>query len=277
MKVLNTISEFRRERTKVTGSLALVPTMGHLHEGHMALVRRAREESNAVAVTIFVNPTQFGPSEDFQTYPRDMPRDLDLLNGQGVDLAFTPTPDEMYPPAFDTWVEVGALTNRLEGASRPGHFKGVTTVVLKLFNVVQPNRVYFGQKDAQQLLVIKKMIKDINLDVDLIAVPTVREHDGLAMSSRNSYLTLQERKAAPVLWRALSKAREMWAKGERSAEEIRKAMSCVISSEPLTKLDYVSVANLDSLEELSTIDQGALTSLAVWIGKTRLIDNVVLS
>lgn len=277
MKVLNTISEFRRERTKVTGSLALVPTMGHLHEGHMALVRKAREESNAVAVTIFVNPTQFGPSEDFQTYPRDMPRDLDLLNGQGVDLAFTPTPDEMYPPAFDTWVEVGALTNRLEGASRPGHFKGVTTVVLKLFNVVQPNRVYFGQKDAQQLLVIKKMIEDINLDVDLIAVPTVREHDGLAMSSRNSYLTLQERKAAPVLWRALSKAREMWAKGERSAEEIRKAMSCVISSEPLTKLDYVSVADLDSLEELSTIDQGALTSLAVWMGETRLIDNVVLS
>ncbi len=277
MKVLNTISEFRRERTKVTGSLALVPTMGHLHEGHMALVRKAREESNAVAVTIFVNPTQFGPSEDFQTYPRDMPRDLDLLNGQGVDLAFTPTPDEMYPPAFDTWVEVGALINGLEGASRPGHFKGVTTVVLKLFNIVQPNRVYFGQKDAQQLLVIKKMIEDINLDVDLIAVPTVREHDGLAMSSRNSYLTLQERKAAPVLWRALSKAREMWAKGERSAEEIRKAMSCVISSEPLTKLDYVSVADLDSLEELSTIDQGALTSLAVWMGKTRLIDNVVLS
>ncbi len=277
MKVLNTISEFRRERTKVTGSLALVPTMGHLHEGHMALVRKAREESNAVAVTIFVNPTQFGPSEDFQTYPRDMPRDLDLLNGQGVDLAFTPTPDEMYPPAFDTWVEVGALINGLEGSSRPGHFKGVTTVVLKLFNIVQPNRVYFGQKDAQQLLVIKKMIEDINLDVDLIAVPTVREHDGLAMSSRNSYLTLQERKAAPVLWRALSKAREMWAKGERSAEEIRKAMSCVISSEPLTKLDYVSVADLDSLEELSTIDQGALTSLAVWMGKTRLIDNVVLS
>ena len=250
--------------------------MGHLHEGHLALVRRAREENDTVAVSIFVNPTQFGPSEDFQTYPRDMPRDLALLKREDVDLVFSPPPNEMYPSSFDTWVEVGALTRKLEGASRPGHFKGVATVVIKLFNIVQPTRAYFGQKDAQQLLVITKMVEDMNVDLELIAVPTVREPDGLAMSSRNAYLTPQERKAAVILWQALTTAKEMWKKGERNAEEIRKVMSYLIEEEPLAKLDYVSVADPESLEELGKIDRGALVSLAVWIGKTRLIDNISL-
>lgn len=276
MKVLDTVSDFRRARAEVDGSLGFVPTMGYLHRGHIALVRRARIENDAVAASIFVNPTQFGPSEDYEAYPRDLNRDLELLKREGVDMVFTPSAAEIYPPSSDTWVEVGVITDRLEGKSRPGHFKGVATVVAKLFNIVRPDRAYFGQKDAQQLRVIRKMVVDLNMDVEVVAVPTVREPDGLAVSSRNVYLNPKGRKAALVLWKVLAIAREIWADGERDAGAIRDAMDSLIRDEPLAKSDYVSVADPESLEELSTIEGPALVSLAVWIGKTRLIDNISL-
>ncbi|MEE9198180.1 MAG: pantoate--beta-alanine ligase [Dehalococcoidia bacterium] len=276
MKLLETVPEFRRARAEVVGSLGLVPTMGYLHEGHLALVRRARAENDLVAVSIFVNPSQFGPAEDYQTYPRDLQRDLALLEREGVDLVFAPSVEELYPPGFDTWVEMEGLAGRLEGESRPGHFRGVVTVVAKLFNIVRPHRAYFGQKDAQQLWLIGKMVADLNMDLELVAVPTVRETDGLALSSRNAYLSPQERRVAPILWKALTAARELWEGGEQDAEAIRKAMTALIEEESLARVDYVSVADSDTLEELDAIDRPALVSLAVWIGETRLIDNITL-
>jgi pantoate--beta-alanine ligase len=227
-------------------------------------------------VSIFVNPTQFGPNEDFAAYPRDPESDLALLKKEGADIVFMPSAEDMYPAGFSSWVDVEKVTDRLEGACRPGHFRGVATVVCKLFNIVQPQRAYFGQKDAQQLIVIKKMASDLNMNLEVIAVPTVREPDGLAMSSRNIYLNPEERKAALVLWKALSLAQELWGKGERNAERLRQEMSALIQREPRAKIEYVSVADPDTLEELSQIDRTALVSMAVRIGRTRLIDNVGL-
>ncbi len=278
MKVARTIAEMRQARLALAGSIGFVPTMGYLHEGHLALVRRARVENDAVVASIFVNPTQFGPQEDYERYPRDEERDLALLRNEGVDIVFIPAAQEMYPPGFTTWAEVpGPLTERLEGAARPGHFRGVATVVLKLLNIVQPHRAYFGQKDAQQLRVIQRLVADLNLPVEIIACPTVREPDGLAMSSRNIYLSPEERRAAAVLWRALCRAQELFRQGQRDAEALRRAMAQVIDQEPLARADYISVADAETLEELATIDRPALASLAVRIGGTRLIDNITLT
>jgi pantoate--beta-alanine ligase len=229
-----------------------------------------------VVASIFVNPTQFGPAEDFRTYPRDTERDLAMLEKERADIVFMPSAEEMYPERFSSWVEVEKVTDRLEGISRPGHFKGMATVVAKLFNIVEPTRAYFGQKDAQQALVIKKMAADLNMNLEVIVAPTVRESDGLAMSSRNIYLNPQERQAAAVLFKALTLARNLWEKGERNAETIRQEMTFLISKEPLAKIEYISIANTQTLEELSRMDSPALASLAVRIGKTRLIDNMVL-
>ncbi len=266
----------RRLRRQLAEPVGLVPTMGYLHEGHLALVRQARAENPSVVVSIFVNPTQFGPQEDFKHYPRDTQRDLALLEKKGADIVFMPSVDEMYPARFSSWVEVGKVTERLEGASRPGHFRGVTTVVAKLLNIVEPARAYFGQKDAQQAIVIKKMVADLNMNLEIVAVPTVREPDGLAMSSRNAYLNPQERQAALVLYQALSLAQKLWSQGEKDAPTIRQQMTALIGKQPLADIDYVSIANAETLDELDTVKSPALVSLAVRIGKTRLIDNVLL-
>ena len=276
MKVVTTVAEMRELRSQLAGSVGFVPTMGYLHEGHLELVRRARAENQTLVASIFVNPTQFGPSEDFASYPRDPERDLALLEKEGVDLVFMPSAEEIYPQGFSSWVEVEKVTERLEAAFRPGHFRGVATVVAKLFNIVQPTRAYFGEKDAQQLIVTRKMVSDLNMNLEVVAVPTVREPDGLALSSRNAYLNPEERQAALVLWKALSLAKELWDKGEKSAARLRQEMTSLIESEPLARIDYVSVADPDTLDELEEIDRPALVSMAVWIGKTRLIDNVTL-
>ena len=276
MMIVSSLAELRSARLLLDGTVGFVPTMGYLHEGHVSLARRAREECDHVAVSIFVNPTQFGPSEDLSKYPRDLESDLRLLEAAGVDLVWTPTTEIMYPPGFATWVEVEGLTKPLEGASRPGHFRGVTTVVSKLFNAVQPTKAYFGQKDAQQAAVIRKMARDLDFPIEIVVCPTVREADGLAMSSRNSYLSPEERQAATVLFRSLSAARSAYERGERSAESLRGIMAEVIASEPLAKMQYVSVADYDTLEELETVTGKTLLSMAVFMGKTRLIDNFVL-
>jgi len=276
MKVLSTIADFKQARRKISTSLGFVPTMGYLHEGHLSLVRLARAENEMVAVSIFVNPTQFGPTEDLAKYPRDTERDLGLLRKEGVDLVFMPSPEDMYPEGFSTWVDVEKVTDRLEGEFRPGHFRGVATVVAKLFNTVEPTRAYFGQKDAQQAVMIKKMVADLDMNLEVVVAPTVREPDGLAMSSRNVYLNPKERQAALVLWKSLNLARELWSKGERDANNIRHQMVFLIRKEPLADIGYVSIADPDTLEELSRIDRSALVSMAVRIGKTRLIDNITL-
>ena len=275
MRCLQTVDAFREARREV-GTLGLVPTMGFLHEGHLALVQRARAENQAVAVSIFVNPTQFGPGEDLARYPRDLPRDLRLLQEAGVDLVFAPEASEMYPPGFSTAVEVEGVTRGLEGAVRPGHFRGVATVVGKLFNIVQADRAYFGQKDAQQVIVIQRMARDLNFATEVVVIPTVREPDGLALSSRNTYLGAEERAAAPVLFRALLSARSAWERGERDAEALRRYVRATLAAEPLAQVDYVSVADPRTLVELDRVDEEALVSLAVRIGRTRLIDNLVL-
>ncbi|MCL0058986.1 pantoate--beta-alanine ligase [Dehalococcoidia bacterium] len=276
MKVALTIPAMKEIRGELPEPVGFVPTMGYLHEGHLSLVRRARGENRSVAVSIFVNPTQFGPQEDFETYPRDTERDLTLLRGEGTDVVFLPEAEEMYPADFNSWIVVEGMTEMLEGASRPGHFRGVATIVAKLLNIVQPNRAYFGQKDAQQALVIKKMVADLNMNPQIIVAPTVREPDGLAMSSRNIYLNPEERQAALVLWKSLSLAQQLRSGGEKSADRIRRQMIALIEGEPRALIDYVSIADPGSLRELDEIDSPALVSLAVWIGKTRLIDNVIL-
>lgn len=276
MKVIETIAEMRKARCLVSDPVGLVPTMGYLHEGHLSLVRLARKENSLVVVSIFVNPAQFGPSEDLSSYPRDMTRDLRLLELEGTDLVFAPSTEEMYAQGFSTWVDVEQVTERLEGVSRPGHFRGVATVVAKLFNIVQPDRAYFGQKDAQQAVVIKKMVTEINMNLDIVLGPTIRERDGLALSSRNSYLNPEERQAATVLYKALSRAKQLWQERETNADAIRREMRLLIQQEPLAQGDYVSIADATTLEELSIIDRPALALLAVRIGKTRLIDNVPL-
>jgi pantoate--beta-alanine ligase len=276
MQIARTIAEMKAFRMKSLGSVGFVPTMGYLHDGHLALVKQARAENSIVVASIFVNPTQFGPTEDFTTYPRDTERDLTMLQKERTDFVFIPTPEEIYPEGFNSWVEVEKITARLEGNCRPGHFKGVATVVIKLFNIVEPTRAYLGQKDAQQALVIKKMVSDLNMNLEIIVMPTVREGDGLAMSSRNVYLSPQERRAATVLFKALTLAQNLRVKGEKNAETIRQKMTSIISKEPLAKIEYISIADAETLEELSEIDKPALASLAVRIGKTRLIDNILL-
>jgi pantoate--beta-alanine ligase len=275
MKVIEKIVEMRKMRQRLAEPVGFVPTMGYLHEGHLALVKRAREENESVVVSIFVNPTQFGPKEDFKSYPRDTDRDLKMLKPL-TDIVFMPSSPEMYPEDFGTWVVPGRVAERLEGAARPGHFRGVTTVVAKLFNIVRPTRAYFGQKDAQQLAVIKKMVTDLNMDLEIIACPTLREADGLAMSSRNVYLNPEQRRAALVLSKALKLARELWGQGENEAGTIRRRMAELIEKEPLAEINYISVADPETLKEMHRIKPPALVSLAVRFGKTRLIDNLVL-
>ena len=276
MKVVNTIEEVRKEISSQSCSLGLVPTMGYLHEGHLNLVRRARNENEKVVVSIFVNPTQFGTGEDLGSYPSDIESDLKLLENEGTDLVFNPSSDVMYPDGFDTWTEVGGLSRRLEGEFRPGHFRGVATVVLKLINIAQPDRAYFGQKDAQQLMVIKKLVLDLNLNVEIVAVPIAREVDGLARSSRNIYLTSDERGIATTLFKSLNLAKDLYENGVRDAEKIKQEISRLIESQGVSAIDYVSIADTETLEELDFIDRTALVSLAVTIGKARLIDNVIL-
>ncbi len=277
MIVASTLEELADALRLLDRPLGLVPTMGYLHEGHLSLARRARQECKSVAVSIFVNPTQFGPSEDLSKYPRDLERDLRLLEGVEVDLVWTPTPETMYPPGYQTWVEVEKVTQGLEGAQRPGHFRGVTTVVAKLFNAVQPQKAYFGQKDAQQAAVVRQMTRDLSFPTEIVVCPIVREPDGLAMSSRNVYLNPDERRGATVLSRALTAAQSAYDKGERRADALRKVMVEVLGSEPLAKTQYVSCADAETLTELSgEITGRALLSMAVFFGKTRLIDNVIL-
>lgn len=276
MEVYTTVAEFRAARAKL-GALGLVPTMGALHEGHLSLVRRAHNECAAAAASIFVNPTQFGPGEDFTRYPRSLAHDLALLREAGADLVFVPEVEEIYPPGFATYVVVEGVTEPLEGAARPGHFRGVATVVCKLFHITRADRAYFGQKDAQQAVVIRKMVQDLCLPIEVVICPTVREADGLAMSSRNSYLTPEQRRAAPVLYRALNAAQARYVAGVRDAEALRAEMQAVLAAEPLARVEYVSVADPLSLGELETVGEGgALLSMAVRIGTTRLIDNLIL-
>jgi len=276
VEVLTTIAAMRDTRRGLTGSVGLVPTMGYLHEGHISLVRAARQENDYVFVSIFVNPTQFGPTEDFASYPRDADRDLSLLRDAGIDYVFLPDAAEIYPPGFETVVDVGSVSSPLEGEARPGHFRGVATVVLKLLNIVQPQRAYFGEKDAQQLAVIRRLVRDLDVPVEVVSMPTVREEDGLAMSSRNVYLTPEQRKAAPVLYEALTLAREMWIRGTRDAEAFRKRMRELIQAAEPSQIEYVSVADPLTLQEVERIQGPALVSLAVRFGKTRLIDNITL-
>lgn len=276
MMIASSLDELNIARRLLDGTVGLVPTMGYLHEGHLSLIRRAKEECDHVAVSIFVNPTQFGANEDLSKYPRDLERDLNLIDPLGVDLVWNPTPEVMYPPGYQTWVEVESLTHPLEGSMRPGHFKGVTTVVAKLFNGVQPHKAYFGQKDAQQAAVIRQMVRDLNFPIEMVICPTVREADGLAMSSRNKYLEGDDRRAATVLFHALSAAKSAYESGERDAEKLRTLMKDVLAAEPRANPQYVSCADYDTLEELDMVKGKALLSMAALIGRTRLIDNFVL-
>lgn len=274
--VAHTIAEARARRQVLTGTWGLVPTMGALHPGHLSLVERASAENNRVAVSIFVNPTQFAAGGDFDKYPRTLERDLEVLAPYHVDLVFAPSNAEMYPPHFQTYVNVKEITQPLEGAMRPGHFRGVATVVTKLFNIVQPNRAYFGQKDAQQVAVIRQMARDLNLPVEIVVGETMRDADGLAMSSRNAYLSPEERRAAPVLYRALCAARDAFVRGERDGETLRAVMRDALAQEPRAFVEYVSAADPLTLQELHTVQNEVLLSLAVRIGDTRLIDNFLL-
>ena len=276
MHTVITLPDLRTARLSFSGTVGLVPTMGYLHEGHLSLVRRAREECEHVIVSIFVNPTQFGAGEDLAKYPRDLDRDLKRMEPFSPDLVWIPTAEIMYPPGYQTWVEVEEVTSPLEGAMRPGHFKGVTTIVAKLFNAVQPHKAYFGQKDAQQVAVIRQMARDLNCPIEIVVCPIVREPDGLAMSSRNVYLDPDQRKAATVLFRALSAAKDVYDRGERDAGMLRQIMTEVLATEALVQVQYVSCADYDTLEELAIIEGKALLSMAVFLGKTRLIDNLVL-
>lgn len=275
MKIVSTIEEVRaqvKEWKKEGQSIGFVPTMGYLHEGHMSLIDAAGE-NDKVVVSIFVNPMQFGPMEDLASYPRDLEHDAKLCEEHGVDLIFHPTPEEMYGDQFYSYVDMDVLTKELCGLSRPVHFRGVCTVVTKLFNIVTPDRAYFGQKDAQQLAVIKRMVKDLNMPLTIIGCPIIREADGLAKSSRNTYLSIEEREAALVLSRSIFLGKEMVEKGERDCKKILAAMTAEIEKEPLAKIDYVKIVDLDTMQQVEKIDRGILAAIAVYIGKTRLIDN----
>lgn len=281
MFIAETIEDARVARRQFTlETLGLVTTMGFLHEGHLELVRRAKAENERVAATIFVNPKQFGPTEDLSRYPRDLQRDLQLLESEGVDYVFVPGNEAIYPRDYQTIVSVTEITKYLEGARRPTHFDGVTTVVAKLFNIIQPTRAYFGQKDAQQAAVIRQMTRDLNFDLEIVVCPTIREEGGLAMSSRNKYLSAEQRHAATALYRALSSAETLWQAGERKSDALRDTMMRVLSAEPLARVDYVSAADPDTLREAEgeiPSGNGILLSMAVFFDKTRLIDNFLLT
>ncbi len=276
MKIVSDIREMQqlaghyRQQGKTIG---FVPTMGYLHEGHLSLMRRARPQCDILVVSIFVNPTQFGPNEDFERYPRDFDRDERLCREVGVDVVFYPTADAMYPRPYLTYVHVEKLSETMCGASRPGHFRGVTTVVTKLFNIVQPHIAVFGQKDYQQSLIIRQMVRDLNFDVQIDVAPIVREADGLAMSSRNKYLSPEERQQALVLYRSLTRAEELIREGERNVNTLLQAMKTVISEAPDARIDYIAIVDAETLEPLSTVRHNTVIALAVYIGTTRLIDN----
>ena len=276
MEIIRTVADMKARAAawKAEGlSIGLVPTMGSLHEGHESLMDAARAASDRVVVSVFVNPIQFGPGEDYEAYPRDLERDARICERHGVDVVFHPEVDDMYAPAHNTFVVMETLTDSLCGASRPGHFRGVCTVVTKLFNIVTPDRAYFGQKDAQQLAVIKRMVKDLNMPLTITGCPIIREEDGLAKSSRNTYLSPEERKAALVLSRSIFLGKEMVEKGERDCKKILASMTAEIEKEPLAKIDYVKIVDLDTMQQVEKIDRGFLAAIAVYIGKTRLIDN----
>ena len=276
MQVVSTVKEVRdivAEWRKEGKTVGFVPTMGYLHEGHGSLISKAVEQNDKAVVSIFVNPMQFGPTEDLESYPRDLEHDAKLCEEHGVDLIFHPTPEEMYGDQFYSYVDMDVLTKELCGLSRPVHFRGVCTVVTKLFNIVTPDRAYFGQKDAQQLAVIKRMVKDLNMPLTITGCPIIREADGLAKSSRNTYLSIEEREAALVLSRSIFLGKEMVEKGERDCKKILAAMTAEIEKEPLAKIDYVKIVDLDTMQQVEKIDRGILAAIAVYIGKTRLIDN----
>ena len=279
MRTVNTIAGMKAAAIEARSkgkTIGFVPTMGYLHEGHLSLVRESRKSADVTVVSIFVNPLQFGPQEDFRRYPRDPERDAALLEKEGVDILFLPENREMYPEGYRTSVEVAGLQEKLCGRSRPGHFRGVATVVLKLFNIVRPDCAFFGQKDAQQVVILQKMVQDLNADMEIRAMPIIREPDGLAMSSRNAYLSAEERRAALVLSSSLGEARRMFENGERAAGPIRERLSSAIAAESLARIDYVEIVDPSSLEPVERIDGEALVALAVYIGKTRLMDNEIL-
>lgn len=279
MRIYHTIAEIRefvRQARAKGHSIGFVPTMGYLHEGHLELMRRARGQCDTVVVSIFVNPTQFGPGEDLASYPRDLERDARMAEGVGADAVFNPGAEEIYPPGYCTYVDVERITENLCGASRPGHFRGVATVVTKLFNIVKPDYAFFGQKDAQQVLIIKRMAADLNMEVEVVTVPTVRERDGLAMSSRNLYLGPEQRRAALVLSKSLNRAAEEVRAGERNAAKIRQLVIDMIKAEPLADIDYVEIYSHPDLEPVDTIKGPTLLALAVKMGRARLIDNIIL-
>lgn len=279
---METIKDIARLREKIREvkkkglSIGFVPTMGYLHEGHLSLMKTAKKENDFMVISIFVNPLQFGAGEDFEEYPRDLARDEMLARSVGCDLIFSPSVKEMYPSGYGTFVEVKKLTEGLCGASRPGHFLGVTTVVTKLFNLVSPDRVYFGQKDAQQAFVLKKMVRDLNMDLEFIVLPTVREDDGLAMSSRNKYLTPEQRKEAAVLYKSLKQARKLAVEGERNVEVIKKVISDIISEAGHAQIEYIEIVDTQNLRSLHMLKGECLIALAVKFGQTRLIDNIIL-
>jgi pantoate--beta-alanine ligase len=276
MRIVKTVADMKNIRLSLPEPVGFVPTMGYFHQGHLSLVRRAKSENASVVVSIFVNPTQFGFNEDLASYPRDEARDLAMLSEESADIVFMPEAAEMYTPGYDSWVLVEKLTQPLEGVARPGHFKGVATVCNKLFNIVNPAKAYFGQKDAQQTLVIRKMVADFNMNLDIQVLPTVREPDGLAMSSRNTYLKPDERRAAAILYQSLLLAQTLWSKGNNDAPEISHQIAALIKTEPLASVDYISINDAETLEELTLMRTPILVSLAVRIGKTRLIDNIIL-
>jgi len=277
MRVIRTNKEMSQACREAVKPVGLVPTMGALHAGHLNLVDQARADNLTVAVSIFVNPTQFGDLKDLEKYPRDLEGDLEMLRDHGVDLVYVPTVDEVYPKGFDTWVDVGPLAEKLEGLHRPGHFRGVATVVSKLFNVMQPDRAYFGQKDGQQVVVIQKLARDLDMGVEVVVMPTIREPDGLAMSSRNVQLSADQRQAASVVHQALRRAYQLWIGCERNGDVLREAVSQILQAEPMVdSIDYVSVAGMSTLDESGHVDGRAMVSVAVHMGAVRLIDNIVL-
>ena len=278
MTICKTAAEMRAHRRtrRQGGRLGFVPTMGALHAGHLSLVRAAREQCDSVAVSIFVNPAQFAPHEDLDQYPRSLERDRELLEKEGVDLLFVPSTEEMYPPGSSTWVQVEGLSDKLCGQSRPGHFRGVTTVVAKLFHIVQPDCAFFGQKDAAQLAIIRRMVRDLHMPVEIVACPIVREADGLAMSSRNTYLDLEQRRAAPALYRSLVRVQKDFGGGERNAARLIGAGKGTISAEPSVRLDYFEIVDPQTLDPLTEVDRPALVAVAAFVGTTRLIDNLAL-
>lgn len=280
MKVIKNIDEMKTQikAWKREGlSIGLVPTMGYLHDGHESLIRKSKNQNDKVVVSIFVNPTQFGENEDLSTYPRDIGRDSEICENLNVDIVFTPSSEEIYDERFSTFIEVKDLSKELCGKSRPIHFRGVCTIVNKLFNIITPDKVYFGEKDAQQLAIIKKMVKDLNIDIDIVGCPIVREEDGLAKSSRNSYLTEKERIAARILNESLKEAKDMIISGELNSECIIHCISNKIKKEPLAKIDYINIVNGESMEPIHIIENNTLIAIAVFIGNTRLIDNFTYS